>query len=48
MAALYTSRRMETAWREAQQGFPFKAQPLTRVRGHWAHAADRAWLNSLI
>lgn len=29
MAALYTSRRMETAWREAQQGFPFKAQPLT-------------------
>ena len=29
MAALYTSRRMETAWREAQQGFAFKAQPLT-------------------
>lgn len=28
-AALYTSRRMETAWLEAQQGFPFKAQPLT-------------------
>lgn len=28
-AALYTSRRMETAWREAQQGFAFKAQPLT-------------------
>lgn len=27
--ALYTSRRMETAWREAQQGFAFKAQPLT-------------------
>lgn len=27
--ALYTSRRMETAWLEAQQGFPFKAQPLT-------------------
>ena len=26
---LYTSRRMETAWLEAQQGFPFKAQPLT-------------------
>ncbi len=29
VAALYTSRRMETAWREAQQGFAFKAQPLT-------------------
>jgi RES domain-containing protein len=27
--ALYTSRRLETAWLEAQQGFPFKAQPLT-------------------
>lgn len=27
--ALYTARRMETAWLEAQQGFPFKAQPLT-------------------
>ena len=27
--ALYTSRRMETAWLEAQQGFAFKAQPLT-------------------
>jgi RES domain-containing protein len=27
--ALYTSRRMETAWLEAQQGFPFKVQPLT-------------------
>ena len=27
--ALYTSCRMETAWLEAQQGFPFKAQPLT-------------------
>ena len=29
LPALYTARRMETAWREAQQGFPFKAQPLT-------------------
>lgn len=29
MAALYTSRRLETAWLEAQQGFPFKAQPMT-------------------
>ncbi len=26
---LYTSLRFETAWLEAQQGFPFKAQPLT-------------------
>src|SRR5208283_3004562 len=29
--ALYMSRRMETAWLEAQQGFAFKAQPLTRL-----------------
>jgi RES domain-containing protein len=29
MAALYTSFRFETAWLEAQQGFAFKAQPLT-------------------
>ena len=29
-AALYTARRVETAWLEAQQGFPFKgAQPMT-------------------
>jgi len=27
--ALYTSMRLETAWLEAQQGLPFKAQPLT-------------------
>ena len=27
--ALYTARRFETAWLEAQQGMPFKAQPLT-------------------
>jgi RES domain-containing protein len=27
--ALYTSLRIETAWLEAQQGFPFKAQPMT-------------------
>ncbi len=26
---LYTSLRVETAWLEAQQGFPFKAQPMT-------------------
>ena len=29
MPALYTSRRFETAWLEAQQAFPYKAQPLT-------------------
>jgi RES domain-containing protein len=29
MPALYTSLHMESAWLEAQQGFPFKAQPLT-------------------
>ena len=29
VAALYTSRRLETAWLEAQQSFPFKAQPMT-------------------
>ena len=29
MPALYTSLRFETAWLEAQQGFPFKAQPMT-------------------
>ncbi|MBN8412975.1 RES family NAD+ phosphorylase [Halomonas cupida] len=27
--ALYTSARFETAWLEAQQGMPFKTQPLT-------------------
>ena len=27
--ALYTSRRFETAWLEAQQAFPFKARPMT-------------------
>jgi RES domain-containing protein len=29
VSALYTSMRFETAWLEAQQAFPFKAQPLT-------------------
>jgi len=28
-AALYTSLRFQTAWLEAQQAFPFKAQPMT-------------------
>jgi len=27
--ALYTSRSFQTAWLEAQQGFPYKAQPMT-------------------
>ena len=27
--ALYTALRPETAWLDAQQGFPFKAQPMT-------------------
>ncbi len=29
LPALYTSPRFETAWLEAQQAFPFKAQPMT-------------------
>ena len=29
MSALYTSRRLQTAWLEAQQSFPYKAQPMT-------------------
>jgi len=29
LPALYTSLRLETAWLEAQQGFPFKSQPMT-------------------
>lgn len=28
-SALYTSLSMQTAWTEAQQAFPFKAQPVT-------------------
>lgn len=34
--ALYTSWRLETAWLEAQQGLPFKAQPMTMC----AYAVD--------
>jgi len=30
-SALYTSLDLTTAWMEAQQGFPFKAQPMTIV-----------------
>ena len=29
MPTLYTARRFEAAWLEAQQAFPFKAQPMT-------------------
>jgi RES domain-containing protein len=29
MPALYTALRFVTAWLEAQQAFPFKAQPMT-------------------
>lgn len=29
MPALYTALKMPTAWLEAQQAFPFKAQPMT-------------------
>jgi RES domain-containing protein len=32
--ALYTSLRQETAWLEAQQGFAFKAQPMTIISYH--------------
>jgi RES domain-containing protein len=35
-SALYTSLDLTTAWMEAQQGFPFKAQPMTLV----AYEAD--------
>ena len=38
---LYTSLRFETAWLEAQQGFPFKAQPLT-ICAYEADCADIA------
>ncbi len=31
LAALYTALDLTTAWLEAQQGFPFKAQPTTLV-----------------
>lgn len=34
LAALYTSLRPETAWLEAQQGFAFKAQPMTLCAYH--------------
>ena len=42
LPALYTALRMETAWLEAQQGFAFKAQPLTlcAYRVDCAHVLD--------
>lgn len=36
MPALHTALRLETAWLEAQQGLPFKAQPMTVL----AYAVD--------
>jgi RES domain-containing protein len=33
-SALYTSLTPQTAWMEAQQGLPFKAQPMTLVAYH--------------
>ena len=41
LPALYTSLRFETAWLEAQQSFPFKAQPMT-LCGYEADCADIA------
>jgi RES domain-containing protein len=40
---LYTSLRLETAWLEAQQAFPFKAQPMTIC----AYAVDCAGILDL-
>jgi RES domain-containing protein len=37
--ALYTSLSVEGAWREAQQGLPFKGQPCTIVAYRVAHHA---------
>jgi RES domain-containing protein len=43
--ALYTSLRFETAWLEAQQGFPLKAQAMT-VCGYEVDCEDIADLNA--
>ena len=45
--ALYTSRRMEAAWLEAQQGFAFKAQPLT-ICAYEVDCADVADLGEVV
>jgi RES domain-containing protein len=42
--ALYLSERLETAWLEAQQGFPFKAQPMTMV----AYRVDCAGIADMV
>ena len=39
MPALYAALRFETAWLEAQQAFPFKAQPMTQC-GYEVDCAD--------
>ncbi|MBU3078866.1 RES family NAD+ phosphorylase [Sphingomonas quercus] len=43
--ALYASLRVETAWLEAQQGFPFKAQPMT-LCAYAVHCVDILDLSS--
>lgn len=43
--ALYTGLRPETAWLEAQQGFAFKAQPMT-LCSYEVHCADIVDLTS--
>jgi RES domain-containing protein len=44
-AALYTSLDLITAWMEAQQGFPFKPQPMT-MAAYRVDCADIADLNA--
>ena len=44
--ALYTSTRVETAWAEAQQAFPFKAQPMT-ICGYEVDCEDIADLTDV-
>ncbi|MBK5940621.1 RES family NAD+ phosphorylase [Halochromatium roseum] len=48
-SALYTSLDLTTAWLEAQQGFPFKAQPMTLVayQVHCERIADLTHLGRL-
>ncbi len=45
--ALYTSLDPTTAWMEAQQGFPFKPQPMTLV-AYEVDCADIADLNDAV
>lgn len=44
--ALYTSLDLITAWMEAQQGFPFKPQPMTMI-AYQVDCADIADLHNL-